>query len=65
MEYFVLKEEIISLVIFFVNIQMNFFKYLCTIMPLSSRGNLAVSWKPNTTQKLGIVFLKNASEQPI
>ena len=34
-------------------------------MPHSSSDNLAISSKQNTTEKLVIVFLKNAFEQPI
>lgn len=41
---------------------MNLFKYLYTIMPHSSRHNLAFSSKQNATGKLGIFF--NAFDHP-
>lgn len=41
---------------------MNLFKYLCIIILHSSRDNLSVSSKQNTTEKLGIAFFFNAFE---
>lgn len=50
MKYLCKMVAILILVYLFVNIQMNLFKYLYVVMPHSSRDNLALSSKPNTTK---------------